>query len=111
MKINVMFDSAGNVVAASAPAYRQAPSKTELEASPEVGFAETPGHTVREIDISDDLAQHTGEELLRRLSQADAVKQALTTITTAGQGEISTTISPVEPFSDSEPTVTAGRAD
>ena len=86
MKINIIFDSAGNIAGTARAAI---PDKGVKAKAPdiEVGIVPSPGQSVHEVEVTEELAQLEGPELLRRLADVDSVKQALSTIVTAGQGE------------------------
>jgi hypothetical protein len=85
MKINIIVDSAGSIVGTARAAIPEKGGKAEAP-EVEVGIAPPPGQSVHEVEVPDELVQLEGPELLRRLSDFDSVKEALSTIVTAGQG-------------------------
>jgi len=88
MKINVIFDSAGNIVGAAWPGYPQDEEVTKAGVrEAEAGVAPTPGQSVHEIEVPDELMELEEADLIQKLREADPVKQVLGTIATAGQGE------------------------
>ncbi len=86
MKINIVVDSSGNIVGAARSAI---PEKGVKAKAPKIesGIVSSPGQSLHEVEVTEELAQLEGPELLRRLSDVDSVKQVLSTIVTAGQGE------------------------
>jgi len=48
---------------------------------------EPPGQNVHEVEVPEKLAELDGQELLRKLSEEDSVKQVLSTVVTAGQSK------------------------
>ena len=86
MKISIIVDSAGNIVGMARSAI---PEKGVKAKAPdiEVGIVPSPGQSVHEVEVTEELARLEGPELLRRLSDVDSVKQVLSTIVTAGQDE------------------------
>jgi hypothetical protein len=83
MKFNIIVDPAGNIVGS----VRASIAEKGKGKAPdfEAGMDPSQGQTIYEVDIPEELAQLEGPELLRRLSEVDSVKQALSTISTAGQ--------------------------
>ena len=86
MKINIIVDSGGNIVGTARAAI---PEKGVKAKAPdiEIGIVPSPGQSVYEVEVTEELVQLEGPELLQRLSDVDSVKQALSTMVMAGQGE------------------------
>ena len=78
--------SPGNIVGTARSAIPEKGVKSKAPGI-EAGVVSYQGQTVREVEITEELAQLEGPELLRKLCDVDSVKQALSTIVMAGQGE------------------------
>lgn len=91
MKIGIIFDPTGNIVGTALARYPGSEEDAETEEvgiGIEVGFVPTPGQTVHEVEVQDELTQLEGADFLRKLREVDAVKQTLLTLPTAGQGDM-----------------------
>ncbi|MGJ8664128.1 MAG: hypothetical protein ACSHWU_10765 [Marinicella sp.] len=77
MKMNVIFDATGTIVGA-------VHSMSEKGAECESGIEVLPGQNLHEVEVSSELAELEGNELLHKLSESDDIKKVLSQMTTAG---------------------------
>jgi hypothetical protein len=83
MKLNIIVDSAGNVIGA---AHVAAPLKGAKAPAIEAGIIPAPGQSVHEVEVPAEVARLEGPELLKRLTEEKSLKKTLSTLVTAGQG-------------------------